>query len=46
MRRNKNKKIGYNAKYWKITDNRKTDIKLKCSGLNSNEKCYYSKIDR
>lgn len=40
------RKDNYNAKYWKITDDRKLDIKLMVSSMGSNEKCYYSKMDR
>lgn len=46
IRRNRLKKIGYNSKYWKITDNKKLDIFLRCCEMNSNEKCYYIKMDR
>lgn len=42
----KKKRIGYNAKYWKITDNRHLEIKLMVRAFGSNEHCYYSKIDR
>lgn len=40
------KRGNYNAKYWKITDDRKLDIKLMVSSMGSNENCYYSKMDR
>ena len=40
------RKDNYNAKYWKITDDRRLDIKLMIRSMGSNEKCYYSKMDR
>lgn len=40
------RKISYNAVYWKIIDTRSLDIDFMVSSFGSNEKSYYHKIDR
>lgn len=43
---NSKKRVSYNAKYHKITDNRKLEIELFVQSMGSNEHCYYSKMER
>ena len=41
---NEHTKVSYNAKYHRITDNRRLAIDLKVSSFGSNEKSYYQKV--
>ena len=38
------KRVSYNAKYWKITDDNKLNIQLMVKDFGSNDRGYYSKM--
>ncbi len=38
------RRVSYNGRYWKITEDNSINIKLLCMDMGSNEKAYYNMV--